>query len=118
MWAGEDLNLHSLRNMVLNHARLPFRHPPSASTRIRTSDHLLKRELLYQLSYGRISRLLALSNQSRRFSRLPPLTSGGGSGGISRLLALSNQSRCFSRLPDFTSGLSYGRVGLSIAKKH
>ena len=90
MWAGEDLNLHSLRNMVLNHARLPFRHPPSASTRIRTSDHLLKRELLYQLSYGRISRLLALSNQSRRFSRLP----------------------------DFTSGLSYGRMGLSIAKKH
>ena len=28
LWAGEDLNLHSLRNMVLNHARLPFRHPP------------------------------------------------------------------------------------------
>ena len=26
----------------------------SASTRIRTWDHLLKRELLYQLSYGRI----------------------------------------------------------------
>ena len=53
MWAGEDLNLHSLRNMVLNHARLPFRHPPSAPTRSRTSDLILKRDLLYQLSYGR-----------------------------------------------------------------
>ena len=74
LWAGEDLNLHSLRNQFLKLACIPFHHPPKikykklknlkriinnldfltgASSRLRTCDLVLKRDLLYQLSYGR-----------------------------------------------------------------
>src|SRR3989344_3471049 len=52
---GEDLNLHGLPRLLLRQVRIPIPPPQHAGapTWIRTKDHLLKRELLYQLSYGR-----------------------------------------------------------------
>src|SRR3989344_4755023 len=52
---GEDLNLHGLPRLLLRQVRIPIPPPQHACapTWIRTKDHLLKRELLYQLSYGR-----------------------------------------------------------------
>ncbi len=59
----EDLNLHGLPRLLLRQVRLPIspsRHIiflieffPSAPSRDRTYDLILKRDLLYQLSYGR-----------------------------------------------------------------
>ncbi len=59
---GEDSNLQGLLRVVLSHVRLPIsppRHYSSnftllcAPSRDRTYDLILKRDLLYQLSYGR-----------------------------------------------------------------
>ena len=74
--AGEDLNLHALRHLLLRQACLPFHHPriclkvkffnSCASSRDRTYDLVLKRDLLYQLSYGRNNYYCLLSKITKK----------------------------------------------------
>lgn len=67
----EDLNLHGLPRLLLRQVRLPISPPrhivsvilyikTGALSRDRTYDLILKRDLLYQLSYERILNLLLL----------------------------------------------------------
>lgn len=90
-WARRDSNPQSFRNMVLSHARIPipplapkgkytppaqnvpydislFFYTPSPPTRTRTWNQLLKRQLLYQLSYRRI--ICILAENERSFNRM------------------------------------------------
>ena len=68
----EDLNLHGLPRLLLRQVRLPISPPrhirylTGASSRDRTYDLILKRDLLYQLSYGRIIYLLILYKKYNR----------------------------------------------------
>ena len=55
----------------------PTRFAPCPPSRIRTCDHLLKRQLLYQLSYGRIFYLITIRNNlpywCLYFTKLAPI---------------------------------------------
>src|SRR3989344_3577355 len=79
LWARGDSNPHLLRDMVLSHAPVPIRllaqiffcktYFPhllaSAPTWARTRDLILKRDLLYQLSYRRVCALIIYHNVPR-----------------------------------------------------